>query len=60
MESKRDYYEILGLKRDSGEEEIKKVDPSLLSFMNVNTKKELCKIQQMVKGFSWAEKQEAC
>jgi molybdopterin-guanine dinucleotide biosynthesis protein A len=46
--------------RYCSEEEIKKVDPSLLSFMNVNTKKELSKIQQMVKGFSWAEKREAC
>lgn len=42
------------------EEEIKKVDPSLLSFMNVNTKKELFKIQQMVKGIPWTEKHEAC
>ena len=42
------------------EEEIKKVDPSLLSFMNVNTKKELFKIQQMVKGMPWTEKHEAC
>jgi molybdopterin-guanine dinucleotide biosynthesis protein A len=42
------------------EEEIKKVDPSLLSFMNVNTKKELFKIQQMVKGIPWTEKHGAC
>jgi molybdopterin-guanine dinucleotide biosynthesis protein A len=42
------------------EEEIKKVDPALLSFMNVNTKKELFKIQQMVKGIPWTEKHEAC
>jgi molybdopterin-guanine dinucleotide biosynthesis protein A len=46
--------------RYCSEEEIKKVDPSLLSFMNVNTKKELFKIQQMVKGIPWTEKHEAC
>jgi molybdopterin-guanine dinucleotide biosynthesis protein A len=46
--------------RYCSEKEIKKLDPSLLSFMNVNTKKELYKIQQMVKGFSWAEKREVC
>jgi molybdopterin-guanine dinucleotide biosynthesis protein A len=46
--------------RYCSEEEIKKFDPSLLSFMNVNTKKELFKIQQMVKGIPWTEKHEAC
>ena len=46
--------------RYCNEEEIKKVDPSLLSFMNVNTKKELFKIQQMVKGIPWTEKHDAC
>jgi molybdopterin-guanine dinucleotide biosynthesis protein A len=42
-----------------GEEEIKRIDPTLISFMNVNTKKDLFKIQQMVKGIPWTEKQEA-
>jgi molybdopterin-guanine dinucleotide biosynthesis protein A len=42
-----------------GEEEIKKVDPTLTSFMNVNTKKDLFQIQKMLKGVPWMEKQEA-
>jgi molybdopterin-guanine dinucleotide biosynthesis protein A len=41
------------------EEEFKKVDPALISFMNANTKKELFKIQKMLKGIPWTEKQEA-
>ena len=41
------------------EEEIKKVDPALISFINANTKKELLKIQKMLKGIPWTEKQEA-
>jgi molybdopterin-guanine dinucleotide biosynthesis protein A len=35
------------------EEEIKKIDPSLTSFTNVNTKKDLLKIQRMLKGSQW-------
>lgn len=42
------------------EEEIKKIDPTLISFINANTKKELSKIQKMLKGVPWAQKQEAC
>lgn len=42
------------------EEEIRKIDPALTSFINANTKKELFKIQQMLKGAQWAEKREAC
>jgi molybdopterin-guanine dinucleotide biosynthesis protein A len=42
------------------EEEIKKIDPALISFINANTKKELFKIQKMLKGAPWAENQEAC
>jgi molybdopterin-guanine dinucleotide biosynthesis protein A len=42
-----------------GEEEIKKVDPTLTSFMNVNTKKDLFQIQKMLKGVPLMEKQEA-
>jgi molybdopterin-guanine dinucleotide biosynthesis protein A len=42
-----------------GEEEIKKIDPTLISFTNVNTKKDLFKIQKILKGVPWAEKQEA-
>ena len=56
---KRDYYEVLGVAREVGEEEIKKFDPALISFMNANTKKELFTIQRMLKGIPWAEKQEA-
>ena len=43
-----------------GEEEIKRIDPMLISFMNVNTKKDLYQIQKMLKGVPWTEKQEAC
>jgi molybdopterin-guanine dinucleotide biosynthesis protein A len=32
------------------EEEIKKIDPSLKSFINVNTKKDLLDVQKMLKG----------
>jgi molybdopterin-guanine dinucleotide biosynthesis protein A len=46
--------------RYCSEEEIKKVDPALMSFINVNTKKELLEIQKMLKGAPWAEKCEAC
>jgi molybdopterin-guanine dinucleotide biosynthesis protein A len=42
-----------------GEEEIKKVDPTLISFMNVNTKEDLFRIQRILKGVPWTEKQEA-
>jgi molybdopterin-guanine dinucleotide biosynthesis protein A len=42
------------------EEEIRKIDPALTSFVNANTKGELFKIQQMLKGAQWAEKREAC
>jgi molybdopterin-guanine dinucleotide biosynthesis protein A len=42
------------------EEEIKKIDPSLASFTNVNTKKELLKIKSMLlKGALWEEQLEA-
>jgi molybdopterin-guanine dinucleotide biosynthesis protein A len=40
------------------EEEIKRIDPSLSSFVNINTKKDLYKIQKMLKGGQWAESQE--
>lgn len=46
--------------RYCSEEEIKKIDPMLISFMNVNTKKDLYQIQKMLKGVSWTEKQETC
>ena len=46
--------------RYCNEEEIKKVDPALMSFINVNTKKELFEIQKMLKGDPWAKKYEAC
>jgi len=39
-----------------GEEEIKEIDPSLTSFINVNTKQDLLKIERMLKGGQW-EKQ---
>jgi molybdopterin-guanine dinucleotide biosynthesis protein A len=42
------------------EEKIRKIDPALTSFVNANTKRELFKIQQMLKGVQWAEKREAC
>ena len=42
------------------ESEIKKVDPALISFMNVNTKEDLFEIQKILKGVPWAEKREAC
>jgi len=42
-----------------GEEEIKRIDPTLISFMNVNTQKDLFQIQKMLKGVSWTEKQKA-
>lgn len=45
--------------RYCSEEEIKKIDPTLISFMNVNTKKDLFQIQKMLKGVPWTEKQEA-
>jgi len=41
------------------EEEIKEIDPSFTSFINVNTKKDLFQIQKMLKGVPWTEKQEA-
>jgi molybdopterin-guanine dinucleotide biosynthesis protein A len=41
------------------EEEIKKIDPSLASFTNVNTRKELLKIRSMLKGAQWEEQFEA-
>lgn len=41
------------------EEEIKKFDPALTFFMNVNNKKELFKIQKMLKGIAWTQKQDA-
>ena len=36
-----------------GEEEIKEIDPSLASFINVNTKKDLLKIERMLKDGPW-------
>jgi len=41
------------------EEEIKEIDPSFTSFINVNTKEDLFQIQKMLKGVPWTEKQEA-
>lgn len=41
------------------EEEIKRIDPALISFMNVNTKKDLFQIQKMLNGVPWTERQEA-
>ncbi|OGP52531.1 MAG: hypothetical protein A2Y65_02220 [Deltaproteobacteria bacterium RBG_13_52_11] len=41
------------------EEEMKKIDPFLTSFTNVNTKKDLLMIQRMLKGGQWIEKLEA-
>jgi molybdopterin-guanine dinucleotide biosynthesis protein A len=38
------------------EEEMKKIDPSLASFINVNTKKDLLEIQRMLRGVRWNEK----
>jgi molybdopterin-guanine dinucleotide biosynthesis protein A len=38
------------------EEEIKKIDPSLISFTNVNTKNDLIEIYRMLKGVPWEEK----
>lgn len=42
------------------EEELKKLDPSLASFTNVNTKKDLLKIQRILKGAQWDAKCEVC
>ena len=36
-----------------GEEEIKEIDPSFASFINVNTKKDLLQIERMLKGGPW-------
>lgn len=41
------------------EEEIRRIDPALISFMNVNTQQDLFQIQKMLKGVPWTEKQEA-
>lgn len=38
-----------------GEEEIKEIDPALASFINVNTKKDLIKIEKMLKDGPWKE-----
>jgi molybdopterin-guanine dinucleotide biosynthesis protein A len=46
--------------RYCNEEEIKQFDPSLVSFINVNTKKDLFMIEKMLKGNQWDQKQEAC
>jgi molybdopterin-guanine dinucleotide biosynthesis protein A len=35
------------------EEELKKIDPTLASFTNVNTKKDLLEIQGILKGVQW-------
>jgi molybdopterin-guanine dinucleotide biosynthesis protein A len=35
------------------EEELKKIDPALASFTNVNTKKDLLEIQRILKGGQW-------
>ena len=42
------------------EEEIKKFDPSFSSFTNINTIKDLVKIQEMLRGYEWEEKLKAC
>ena len=42
------------------EEEIKRIDPSLTSFINVNAKKDLLKIQEVLRGYKWEEKVKAC
>jgi molybdopterin-guanine dinucleotide biosynthesis protein A len=36
-----------------GEEELKKIDPLLASFTNVNTRKDLLEIQRILKGGQW-------
>jgi len=41
------------------EEELRTIDPSLTSFTNVNTKKDVLKIQRMLKGSQWEAKFEA-
>jgi molybdopterin-guanine dinucleotide biosynthesis protein A len=40
------------------EEELRRIDPSLVSFINVNTKKDLVRIEKMLQGGQWTEKQE--
>jgi molybdopterin-guanine dinucleotide biosynthesis protein A len=35
------------------EEELKKIDPCLTSFTNVNTRKDLSAIQRILKGGQW-------
>jgi molybdopterin-guanine dinucleotide biosynthesis protein A len=42
------------------EKEIKRIDPALVSFINVNTKQDLFKIQKMLQGGQWTQKQEVC
>ncbi len=37
------------------EEEIRMLDPSLSSFININTKKDLLKVQELLKGAEWEE-----
>jgi molybdopterin-guanine dinucleotide biosynthesis protein A len=41
------------------EEEIKRIDPALISFMNVNTRQDLFQIQKMLHGVPWTQKQKA-
>ena len=41
------------------EKEIRRIDPALISFMNVNTQQDLFQIQKMLHGVPWTEKQEA-
>ncbi len=41
------------------EEEIGKLDPSLASFTNINTKKDLLKIQELLKDNGWRDKLKA-
>lgn len=41
------------------EEDMKIFDPSLASFLNINTKRDLLRMQEMLKGDEWEEKLKA-
>ncbi|MBW2038860.1 MAG: molybdenum cofactor guanylyltransferase [Deltaproteobacteria bacterium] len=41
------------------EEELKRLDPSLASFININTKRDFLKMQEVLKGGEWEEKLKA-
>ena len=42
-----------------GEKEIKKIDPFMVSFTNVNTRKDLLTMQRILQGEQWEKKLEA-